>query len=180
MTGISQSSASFLRYNDRSTRCFSRIDPTELRSLFGSAFFEFYALDLVRRLDVTACDAVLEVACGTGILTHHLCTKPPEAARLVATDLNGAMFACAATDFATGLVRGNPIVAAIEESGRVDDVETVVGAVAKKSVSISVRNRSKARCKLSSGVRCDSRFRRRLERAIERRSDWWIVRYDVS
>jgi hypothetical protein len=63
------------------------------------------------------------------------------------------MFACAATDFATGLVRGNPIVAAIEESGRVDDVETVVGAVAKKSVSISVRNRSKARCKLSSGVR---------------------------
>ena len=73
--------------------------PQNYDRFLGPAFFEPYALDLVRRLGATACNTVLEVACGTGILTRHLRTKLPEATRLVATDLNEAMFACAKPKF---------------------------------------------------------------------------------
>ena len=60
-------------------------------------------------------------------------------------------------DFATGLVRGNPIAAAIEESGRVN-IETVVRAVAKKIGENFGEKPIQARCRLSFGVRGESDF----------------------
>jgi ubiquinone/menaquinone biosynthesis C-methylase UbiE len=58
----------------------------------GPVMFEPYAADLARRVADRAGDAVLETACGTGILTRHLRARLPTAVRLVATDLNQPMF----------------------------------------------------------------------------------------
>ena len=57
----------------------------------GPAMFEPYAADLARRVADRAGEAVLETACGTGILTRHLRAHLPTAVRLVATDLNQPM-----------------------------------------------------------------------------------------
>ncbi len=57
----------------------------------GSVIFEPYADDLVRRFAATTKGAVLEVACGTGILTERLRRALPTASRFVATDLNQPM-----------------------------------------------------------------------------------------
>jgi SAM-dependent methyltransferase len=61
----------------------------------GPLFFEPYARALVSRLPVPAPPRVLEVACGTGILTAALCSMLPAHTELVATDLNDAMIALA-------------------------------------------------------------------------------------
>ena len=57
----------------------------------GPVLFEPYARDLARRLEVKDGARVLEVACGTGIVTRHLVDRLPPRARLVATDLNEPM-----------------------------------------------------------------------------------------
>lgn len=57
----------------------------------GPVMFGPYAADLARRVADRAGDAVLETACGTGILTRELRARLPDAARLVATDLNQPM-----------------------------------------------------------------------------------------
>jgi len=57
----------------------------------GPVLFEPYARDLARRLEVKEGALVLEVACGTGIVTRHLIDRLPPRARLVATDLNEPM-----------------------------------------------------------------------------------------
>ena len=57
----------------------------------GQLLFEPYARDLARRLDVKEGARVLEIACGTGIVTRHLRNRLPASARLVATDLNPPM-----------------------------------------------------------------------------------------
>jgi ubiquinone/menaquinone biosynthesis C-methylase UbiE len=57
----------------------------------GPVLFEPYAADLARRVADRAGDAVLETACGTGILTRQLRARLPPAVRLVATDLNQPM-----------------------------------------------------------------------------------------
>lgn len=65
----------------------------------GPLLFEFSAADLARR--VTAASPgqinVLEVACGTGIVTEHLWRALPGGSQLVATDLNPAMLDYATT-----------------------------------------------------------------------------------
>jgi SAM-dependent methyltransferase len=53
--------------------------------------FEPYAIDLVGRLRMTGEMRVLELACGTGVVTRCLRAALPESATLVATDLNEAM-----------------------------------------------------------------------------------------
>jgi len=58
-------------------------------------FFEAYAADLVSRLPKADVLRVLELACGTGIVTRRLREALPESATLVATDLNEAMLAYA-------------------------------------------------------------------------------------
>jgi SAM-dependent methyltransferase len=61
----------------------------------GPFLFEPYARDLVSRLPVPAPPRVLEIACGTGIVTAALCSTLPAHTELVATDLNEAMIALA-------------------------------------------------------------------------------------
>lgn len=57
----------------------------------GPVIFEPYAADLAARLTPPAKVDVLEVACGTGVLTRRLLERLPSASRLMATDLNQAM-----------------------------------------------------------------------------------------
>jgi ubiquinone/menaquinone biosynthesis C-methylase UbiE len=53
--------------------------------------FNPYAIDLAARLSRVAGHDVLEIACGTGILTEQLRKTLPRETRLVATDLNQGM-----------------------------------------------------------------------------------------
>ncbi|MFT5114074.1 MAG: ubiquinone/menaquinone biosynthesis C-methylase UbiE [Parasphingorhabdus sp.] len=59
----------------------------------GPLLFEFAAADLAKRVAkaIPHGGKVLEVACGTGILTEHLSRALPPASEIIATDLNEAM-----------------------------------------------------------------------------------------
>ena len=57
----------------------------------GPLLFDPYAADLVGRLAIDPGDAILELACGTGIVTRRLVEALPLGASLTATDLNEAM-----------------------------------------------------------------------------------------
>jgi SAM-dependent methyltransferase len=61
----------------------------------GPVLFEPYAEDLVARLPTGDRLRVLEIACGTGILTRRLRESLTDSATLVATDLNEPMLAYA-------------------------------------------------------------------------------------
>lgn len=73
--------------------------PENYDRYLGPTLFEPYAADLVERLSVAEGAAVLELACGTGIVTRRLRDRLPPGARVVATDLNEAMIAYAARKF---------------------------------------------------------------------------------
>ena len=70
--------------------------PENYDRYLGPVLFEPYAVDLVSRLNVSADASVLELACGTGIVTRRLRDRLGSEARLIATDLNDAMLAYAA------------------------------------------------------------------------------------
>jgi len=57
----------------------------------GPVIFEPNAVDIVSRLVLPPAANVLEVACGTGIVTRELLARLPADARLTATDLNEQM-----------------------------------------------------------------------------------------
>ncbi len=61
----------------------------------GPVLFEPFAADLVGRLPASDGLRVLEIACGTGIVTRRLRQALPDTATLVATDLNEPMTAYA-------------------------------------------------------------------------------------
>jgi len=65
----------------------------------GPVLFEPYAADLTARVRVGREARVLELACGTGIVTRRLRDALPVDATLVATDLNEPMLAHAALKF---------------------------------------------------------------------------------
>lgn len=67
----------------------------------GPALFEPYARDLAARLEVGGGASVLELACGTGIVTRALRDRLPPGVSLTATDLNEAMMGYAARKFAS-------------------------------------------------------------------------------
>ena len=73
--------------------------PENYDRYLGPLLFEPYALDMVDRLRVSDRGSVLEIACGTGILSRHLRNKLPRGARLIATDLNREMLDYAAGKF---------------------------------------------------------------------------------
>lgn len=73
--------------------------PAAYDRYLGPILFQAYAEDLAARLKVDANGSVLELACGTGILTRVLRDRLPAGARLVATDLNEPMFRNAAQKF---------------------------------------------------------------------------------
>ena len=58
--------------------------------------FRPYARDLAHRARALAPRSVLEVACGTGVVTRALASALPETCSITATDLNDAMIAHAA------------------------------------------------------------------------------------
>jgi ubiquinone/menaquinone biosynthesis C-methylase UbiE len=68
----------------------------------GPILFQPYAEDLAARLTVGSNGSVLELACGTGILTRILRDHLPATTRLVATDLNEPMIRNAAQKFRQG------------------------------------------------------------------------------
>jgi ubiquinone/menaquinone biosynthesis C-methylase UbiE len=73
--------------------------PENYDRYLGPALFEPYASDIVGRVNVREGASVLELACGTGIVTRLLREHLPRNARLIATDLNEAMLAYAAHKF---------------------------------------------------------------------------------
>jgi SAM-dependent methyltransferase len=74
-----------------STADFSGSLPRHYDECLGPLMFEPYAVDLVERLPRTSEMRVLELACGTGIVTRRLREALPASATLTATDLNEAM-----------------------------------------------------------------------------------------
>src|SRR5215470_10084912 len=68
----------------------------------GPVIFEPWAEDLVARLAASKCGRVLEIACGTGIVTRRLRDALPASIEIVATDLNPDMFEFAKPKFKTG------------------------------------------------------------------------------
>jgi ubiquinone/menaquinone biosynthesis C-methylase UbiE len=69
--------------------------PENYDRYLGPSFFEPYANDMAARLDPARHRRVLEIACGTGIVTRRLRERLAPDASLVATDLNPAMLALA-------------------------------------------------------------------------------------
>ncbi|MFN2646329.1 MAG: class I SAM-dependent methyltransferase [Burkholderiales bacterium] len=67
--------------------------PEYYDSILGPAQFEALAADLVRRLPVRPRGDVLELACGTGLITQRLRERIDGNFRIVATDVNEAMLA---------------------------------------------------------------------------------------
>jgi ubiquinone/menaquinone biosynthesis C-methylase UbiE len=67
--------------------------PENYDRYLAGLFFDPYADDLVSRLSVHDGMRILEVACGTGIVTRRIVDKLAGRGTIVATDLNEAMFA---------------------------------------------------------------------------------------
>lgn len=65
--------------------------PENYDRYLGPVLFEPCARDLARRVPAKPGARVLEIACGTGIVTRYLRERLPRDARLVATDLNPPM-----------------------------------------------------------------------------------------
>ena len=78
---------------------FSGAIPATYDRYLGPMLFQPYAEDLAARLQVEENGSVLELACGTGILTRVLRTHLPSTVKLTATDLNEPMFRHAAAKF---------------------------------------------------------------------------------
>ena len=74
---------------------FSGSMPEYYDTILGPAQLEAIAADLVRRLPVRPKGDVLELACGTGIVTQRLRERIDSTFRLVATDLSEPMLAYA-------------------------------------------------------------------------------------
>lgn len=81
---------------------FSGSIPAAYDRYLGPLLFQPYAEDLAARLQVEENASVLELACGTGILTRVLRTRLPSTVKLIATDLNEPMFRHAAAKFSEG------------------------------------------------------------------------------
>ncbi len=75
--------------------------PEYYDSCLGPAWFDAFAVDLAQRLPVKPPGDVLEIACGTGLVTRRLRERLDPAVRLVATDLSKAML-----DYARGKLSG--------------------------------------------------------------------------
>jgi SAM-dependent methyltransferase len=65
--------------------------PEYYDTCLGSAWFDAFGADLVRRLPARAAGDVLEIACGTGLVTRRLREHIDPARRLFASDISKAM-----------------------------------------------------------------------------------------
>lgn len=80
---------------------FSGSIPEYYDRCLGPAWFDKFAADLARRLPPKPSGEVLEIACGTGLVTRRLRERLDRAVRLVATDLSKPML-----DYASAKVLG--------------------------------------------------------------------------
>ncbi len=76
------------------TPAFDGAIPKAYDAYLGPMFFEPHADDLTRRTAAAAPARILEIACGTGILTERLCAALPQAT-VVASDISEDMLAFA-------------------------------------------------------------------------------------
>ena len=76
--------------------------PENYDRFLGPVIFAPYAEDLASRLKGKKFERVLEIACGTGIVTRRLRDALPASTELVATDLNTDMFEFAKRKFEKG------------------------------------------------------------------------------
>ena len=74
--------------------------PENYDRYLGPVFFDPYANDLTARLKGHLLHDVLELACGSGIVTRHMRNTLAPAVRIVATDLNPGMLGFARQKFA--------------------------------------------------------------------------------
>lgn len=81
---------------------FSGSMPEYYDRCLGPAWLDAYARDLARRLAPKPPGDVLEIACGTGLVTRRLRERLDASVRLVATDLSSAML-----DYARGKLGGS-------------------------------------------------------------------------
>ena len=65
--------------------------PQYYNNCLGPLWFESFAADLVQRLPKHPTGDVLEIACGTGLVTRRLRDRLKPSVRLAATDLSKAM-----------------------------------------------------------------------------------------
>jgi ubiquinone/menaquinone biosynthesis C-methylase UbiE len=73
--------------------------PENYDRCLGPVLFDPYAADLVARLDGVKPASILELACGTGIVSRRLRDRFDASVKIVATDLNEAMMSYAAQKF---------------------------------------------------------------------------------
>jgi len=69
--------------------------PKNYDRYFGPFLFDPYAADLVGRIEITAGSNILELACGTGIVTQRLAGHLSGSAELTVTDINADMLTVA-------------------------------------------------------------------------------------
>lgn len=62
---------------------------------YGPMFFEPYAIEVAGRIDPSAVSIALEIAAGTGRVTHHLRKRLPVSTKLIASDISEDMLAVA-------------------------------------------------------------------------------------
>ena len=73
--------------------------PENYDRYLGPVLFEPYAVDIAERITLPENGRLLELACGTGIVTRRLRDRLPHTVQIVATDLNEAMMSYAAQKF---------------------------------------------------------------------------------
>ena len=76
--------------------------PKNYDRYLGPVIFEPYAEDLATRLKARKLDRLLEIACGTGIVTRRLRDSLSPTCEIIATDLNPDMFELAKSKFKAG------------------------------------------------------------------------------
>lgn len=81
---------------------FSGSIPEYYDSCLGPAYFDPFARDLAQRLPAKPPSDVLEIACGTGLVTRRVRERLDPAFRLIATDLSKPML-----DYARAKLGGN-------------------------------------------------------------------------
>jgi SAM-dependent methyltransferase len=82
------------------THAFAGSMPEYYDHYLGPAWFDLYAQDLARRVPQKPAGNVLEIACGTGLITKRLRERVDPSVELVATDLSPAMLAYARARYA--------------------------------------------------------------------------------
>jgi ubiquinone/menaquinone biosynthesis C-methylase UbiE len=90
------------------TDAFSGSVPENYDRYLGPVLFEPYARELVARIPRRDGVRVLEIACGTGIVTRHLRDALPPSATVTATDLSEAMVGYAARSVAAAGIVWQP------------------------------------------------------------------------